>query len=298
MTNVALVSTQDREKGVPQVVDLLGKNPVKGKDVLLKPNFNTADPFPGSTHMSTLAALVKKLYDMNAGSITLAERSGPVDTAKVFKKKGVHDLAENLDFSVINLSKLPADDFIRVQPEESHWENGFLFPKVYDEAECIVETCCLKTHQYGGHFTLSLKNAVGLVPRRSLDGNAYMKELHGSPHQRAMIAEINTAFTPDLIVLDGMTAFVDNGPAHGTRKHPEVMLAGTDRIAIDAVGVAILRILGTTKEVSQGPIFEQDQIKRATELGLGVSLPSKINILTDSKETKALAKEIREELEG
>ena len=49
----------------------------------------------------------------------------------------------------------------------------------------VVQTCCLKTHRYGGHFTLSLKNSVGLVAKR-VPGDAYdfMRELHNSPHQR------------------------------------------------------------------------------------------------------------------
>ena len=47
------------------------------------------------------------------------------------------------------------------------------------------------------------------------------------------------------------------------------MIASTDRIALDAVGVATLRIYGTTGEVENGSIFEQEQIARAVELGLG-----------------------------
>jgi hypothetical protein len=50
-----------------------------------------------------------------------------------------------------------------------------------------------------------------------------------------------------------------------------VVLAGTDRVAIDAIGVAILWLFGTTPEVSRGKVFEQEQIARAVELGLGVT---------------------------
>lgn len=46
INKVSLVKTSDRKSGVKRVIELLGINPVKGKDVLLKPNFNTADPFP------------------------------------------------------------------------------------------------------------------------------------------------------------------------------------------------------------------------------------------------------------
>ena len=41
-----------------------------------------------------------------------------------------------------------------------------------------------------------------------------------------------------------------------------MVLAGTDRVALDAVGVAILRMFGTTREVSRGRVFEQEQIAR------------------------------------
>jgi uncharacterized protein (DUF362 family) len=67
-------------------------------------------------------------------------------------------------------------------------------------------------------------------------------------------------------------------------------------MAIDAVGVAILRILGTTPKVTNGSIFEQDQIKRAVELGLGITSPSDIEFLTDSEESEKLVTQIKEKL--
>jgi uncharacterized protein (DUF362 family) len=105
-----------------------------------------------------------------------------------------------------------------------------------------------------------------------------MQELHSSPHQRAMIAEINAGYTPDLVILDAVDAFLTGGPEKGTLAHPNVMLASTDRIAIDAVGVAILRDHGTTPEVQSGSIFEQEQVARAVELKIGVEKASEIAI--------------------
>ena len=49
MTKVSIVRTADRTEGTRQAIELLDINPVKGKAVVLKPNFNTADPAPGST---------------------------------------------------------------------------------------------------------------------------------------------------------------------------------------------------------------------------------------------------------
>jgi uncharacterized protein (DUF362 family) len=106
-----------------------------------------------------------------------------------------------------------------------------------------------------------------------------MRELHSSPHQRKLIAEINAPFKPDLVVLDGIEAFVDGGPANGKRANGNVFLASSDRVAIDAVGVAILKSLGSNKTIMDTKIFDQEQISRAADLGLGASAPSAIDVI-------------------
>ena len=290
MTKVVLVSTKDRIYGVNKSLELLGINPVKGKNVIFKPNFNTADPPPASSSMETVKQLIVKLKEMGAKSITVAERSGPAKTAETFEKKGLNKLAKELDFKIVNLDEVSKEEYVLKQSDNSHWKNGFLFAKIYDDAECIVETCCLKTHMYGGNFTLSLKNAVGMVNKKN------MRELHASKHQRKMIAEINAVYKPDLIIIDGIVSFVDRGPMEGTRKDANVFVSGTDKVAIDAVGVALLRILGTTPEVTNGPIFEQSQIKRAVELGIGITSPNDIEFITDSEDSKNLVEKIKEKL--
>ncbi len=293
MTKVALVTTKDRGGGVRRAADLLSVKSFRGKSVVLKPNFNTADPAPGSTHNDTLESLVLFLQQMGARQVTLAERSGPGDsTRKIMEKKGTFGPAEKLGFDIVNLEEVGPEGWVKMEPEETHWSQGFHFARIYREAESIVQTCCLKTHAYGGHFTLSLKNSVGLVPL----AGPYMGELHSSPYQRHMIAEINTAYSPDLVVMDAVEAFVDGGPDRGTGVEAGVMLAGTDRVAMDAVGVAILRLLGTTHEVSRGSIFEQDQIARAAELGLGVSSAKEIRLVTGDTESEAFALKVRDVL--
>ena len=292
MTKAAIVSTRNRHEGVRKAISLLKLRSFRGKYVVLKPNFNTADPTPGSTHNDTLRSLVLTLKHMGAKEITLAERSGPGDsTRSVMEKKGIFELAQELGFKIFNLEEASPKDWSKIEPAESHWREGFHFPRIYLEAESIVQTCCLKTHAYGGHFTMSLKNSVGFV---LMKGYPYMRELHSSPYQRQMIAEINTAYSPDLVVLDGVEAFIDGGPHRGTKVESDVMLAGTDRAAIDAVGVAILRLRGTTTEVSQGAIFEQEQIARAAELGLGVSSAREIQLVTGDDRSEAIAVQVRD----
>ena len=94
-----------------------------------------------------------------------------------------------------------------------------------------------------------------------------------------MIAEINEPFKPALVILDGIDAFVDGGHMTGKPEKGEVFLASTDRVAIDAVGVAILKLLGSNEGIMKPKIFAQEQIARAVELGLGISSPSEIDLI-------------------
>jgi len=101
-----------------------------------------------------------------------------------------------------------------------------------------------------------------------------------------MIAEINEPFKPVLVVLDGVDAFVDGGPATGKRAKGHVFLASVDRVAIDATGVAVLKSLGSNPNIMRPKIFEQEQIARAAELGLGVSSPSEIDLVAADAKSK------------
>jgi uncharacterized protein (DUF362 family) len=284
MSRVSLVKTDSREHGVQASLRALKVNPVKGKDVLLKPNFNTADATPGSTHNDTLIALVKELWAMEAKSISLGERSYP-PTREVMEDKGIFPLMDKLEVRVMNFDDLADRDWVPFEPKKTHWPSGFRIARPILEAECLVSTCCLKTHQFGGIFTMSLKLHVGIVPT-SRHGYDYMRQLHSSPHQRKMIAEINEPFKPSLIILDGVDAFVDGGPATGTRARGDVFLASPDRVAIDAAGVAILKLLGSNRSIMEPKVFEQEQIARAVELGLGASSPSEIEVIAGDEKSR------------
>jgi uncharacterized protein (DUF362 family) len=277
MSRVAFAATEDRNEGVRASLRALAVNPARGKEVLIKPNFNTADPAPGSTHNDTLVALVDELWDMGAKAISLGERSY-LPTRQVMDQKGITSLMKARDVKIVDFDELGQSDWIEFKPNHSHWTNGFRIARPVLDTECLVSTCCLKTHQFGGVFTMSLKLHVGVVPTLR-HGFEYMTELHRSPHQQKMIAEINEPFSPELVVLDGIDVFVDGGPSHGKRAKGNVFVASTDRVAVDAVGVAILKVLGSNRAIMEKGIVEQEQIARAVELGLGVASPGEINVV-------------------
>ena len=265
---VYLIKTSDRAFGVSTLLKQFNLQDYSGKRVALKANYNSADPFPASTHIDTLSAIVENLKAAGSGQITLAERSGMGDTREVLEQMGVLALSKELGFDAVVLDDAPKEDWVKIEHASTHWLKGFYLAKVFHDADKVVNTCCLKTHRFGGHFTLSMKCSVGMVAKRVPGGiYDYMWELHGSPFQRQMIAEINNHYKVDIAVMDGIKAFVTGGPESGDLVEPGLLLASRDRVALDAVGVSILKLYGAKGKVGEADVFEQDQIKRAAELG-------------------------------
>jgi uncharacterized protein (DUF362 family) len=294
---VAFVKTTSRAEGVSRAIALLDLQPFGGRDIFIKPNFNSSDPTPGSTHTETLHAIVGELRRLGAGPMTVGDRSGMGVTREVMDRKDLPALARDLKVKTVVLDELPDGEWDLMKPAGMHWRRGFAFPRVVRRAGAVVQTCCLKTHRFGGHFTLSLKNSVGFAAKQVPgEPHNYMSELHQSPDQRRMIAEINTAYAPALIVLDGVQGFTTAGPDAGTLVDAQVVMAATDRVALDAVGVALLRHFGTTPEVAQGSIFKLEQIARAVELRLGVGRPDQIQIVTDDGASREYAALVRTRL--
>lgn len=277
----------DRSSGTRKVVATLGMPDLRGKRVLIKPNFNTADEPPGSTHIDTLRTMIELVQEQTPAKIVVGDRSGPAKTSEVFQEKGVFDLSARMGFDCLVFDDLPKDRWVRINPPNSHWRKGFLFAKPALEADAVIGLCCLKTHQYGGHFTMSLKLTTGMVHRSN------MTELHTSVlNQRNMIAEMNYAYRPAFVVMDGMEAFTTGGPMSGTRWEADLTFASTDRVALDAVGVAALKIHGTTSKLQDKPIFKLDQIKRAAELGLGARGPDEIDVVPVDESSEEWAKKL------
>lgn len=281
IAKITLHKTSDRIVGVQTVMDLTEFPSMKDKHVIVKPNFNTSDPPPASTHNDTLRQIITEINNRGASNITLAERSYQ-SFDEVIAEKGIKEMAEDLGFNIQNLD---LDEYTHFNRDNLHWKNGFKVPNIINNAEYIVSTCCLKTH-FKGVITMSLKLSVGILPK------IHMKELHSSPNINSMIAEINLAYKPDLIVMDGVKTFISGGPSRGTVADGNVILAGTDRVALDAAGTAILIELGTDK-IKRGHIFELEQIKRAVELGIGIDSPEKIEFVTSNDESEEYANKIK-----
>lgn len=291
---VVLISTTDRAAGVRRALELLQPPSFQNKQVFIKPNYNTGDPAPAATDPVVLETLVQEIQSDGARQITVGDRSGMAETRRAMQQMQVFDLAERYGFTPLVFDELSQDDWQYFSGEGTHWSRGFAIARPVLEADAIINVCCLKTHRFGGHFTLSLKNTIGMVARRVPgDHHDYMQELHRSSRQRLMIAEVNRAYRPTINIIDGVDAFVGGGPEQGERVRAGVMLASSDRIAIDAVGIAILRMLGTTPAVSRGSIWDQAQIRRAADLGLGAINAEQIDLVTADSASTQMAEKLR-----
>ncbi len=289
-TKVALVNADDRAKGIAAGLKLIPFPSPKGKRVFIKPNFNTADPTPAGTHNDTLRQLVAEMKRRGASHIAVGDSCGMGSTKDIMEKKGVPPLSKELGFELINFDELPPDEWKHCNPPGSHWKNGFDVARPVSDSEYLLWTCCLKTHQWGGIHSMSLKLAVGVTNR------SVRQEMHDAAktHMRRMIAEIHHAFTPQLIVMDGVDIFVDGGPNTGKLVKAGIIAVGTDRIAVDAVGLAILKYHGSNDAIMSTKIFEQEQLARAVELGLGVRSPDQIEIVTADAQSRDYAGKLKE----
>lgn len=298
-TEIFIAGAPDRTIGVQRVLGDIDLSVFSGAETALKANYNSADLPPASTHIDTLDTLCTAILAEKPRKLTLAERSGMGNTRGVLEERGIIALSQERGFSAVILDELDRTGWTEIQAPGLHWSRGFFIASIFARADRVVQTCCLKTHRFGGHFTMSLKNSVGLIAKRVPGVNYdFMGELHTSPHQRLMIAEINKFYRTDLVVMDAKDGFTTGGPDKGKLIHPEVIIAGTDRVAIDAVGVALLRSYGTMHDVMEGRIFEQEQIARAAELGIGVASAADIRLVPLDKTAESIAGRIQAQLDA
>lgn len=291
---VIVVGGRDRAKAVAACFEAFDFKACEGRDVAVKANYNSDDPFPASTHPATLAAVLAELRGRRAASLTLGERSGMGDTHSVLERTGAAAAVTVAGGKVVVLDDAGPEAWRPFTAE--HWPDGFHAARLFTDAGCVVQTMCCKTHRFGGHVTLALKNTVGLVAKR-VPGlrHDFMSDLHASRHQRAMIAEANLAWRPGLNIMDCWEAFVDGGPERGARAAPGVFLASDDRCALDAAAIALLRLHGMRGPAAQGPVGRTAQLARALELGLGAS-PGAVEVVPADAAAREIAQRLAAEL--
>ena len=224
--------------------------------VLIKPNYiNSKHPSTGiTTDSRVIEGIVKFLKEEKINAIVIGEGSGFADTLEAFKVAGVDKVAERWNVKLVDLNK---DEFIEVAPPNPLSLRKVRVAKTALES-IIISVPKLKLHRIAG-VTLSLKNMMGALASK------------GSMHTGSLsenIVDLASILRPSISVVDGMIA----GEGHETSGNPvkmNLVIAGTDPVAVDAVGAAVMGISPT----------DVKHLLLAEKQGLGTCNLEKITVL-------------------
>jgi uncharacterized protein (DUF362 family) len=203
---------------------------VKGKSVLLKPNFVGLDPHGFiNTHPTIIAAARDCFLRMGASQVLIGD--GPAlnrDTEAILESVRLREHLGRLDRAFVDLN---LDEVQRVTlPTHASRLRELYLPKTCMGVDFVVSMPKLKTHHWAG-VTLSMKNMFGIVP-----GACYgwpKNVLHWAGIDRAIL-DINAAARPDFAIVDGIVGMEGNGPIQGRPKASGVLVFGNDPVAVDA----------------------------------------------------------------
>ncbi len=246
---------------VAEAVRLLGgvaKAIRPGDRVVLKPNFNCSYALPLSTDRAFLAAAVELLLDAGA-VVTVGELSGRADwpTDKVVRNLKIIPVLERYGVKFVNFEH---DEWVAVRVDGQYW-SSYRVPRTILEAEKRVYLANMRCHS-SGRFSASLKLSVGWIDLQDRD---YLHAVHDETEVK--IAELNLAWQPDLVLMDGRRSTV-GWAGRGDYVYPNVVMASGDMVAIDAEAVKILRQFPAQNRLDI-ELAEMGQIKVAQALGLG-----------------------------
>lgn len=257
-----VAATQDLESSVIKSLDLLGglaKLAGAGDTVMVKPNFNSPDPYPGSTDLDFLRIILELLVQTGA-KVFIGESSGGMwrPTAKTMAKAGLMELSARMGIRLVAFDEHPMD-WVQISIKGDCLKRVTMPRSAYD-ADKLVYLPCLKTHNLA-RFSMSLKLAMGLIhPGERLA--MHVRNLEQK------VVEINLAWQPDLTIIDGRKAFISGGPDKGEVAEPQVILASGDMVAIDVEALKVLLSYKASNRLPSNP-WDSPQIVTALRHSLG-----------------------------
>jgi uncharacterized protein (DUF362 family) len=257
MTRVAIVRGTNPPDMTVKALEMVNADKVlsREKPILIKPNYiNARHPSTGiTTDSRVIEGVVKFLRQHDAEEIIIGEGSGFADTFKAFQVAGVDAVAERWNVKLVDLNK---DEFVEVRPPNPLALKKVKIAKTALEST-IISVPKLKPHRLA-RVTLSLKNMIGAITPKGSIHNPLSKK----------IVDLASIIKPSVAVIDGIIA----GEGHETSGNPvkmNLVIAGTDPVAVDAVGSAVMGI----------PPESVEHLRLAEERGLGTRNLDKIDVL-------------------
>jgi len=257
MTRVAIVKGTNPQDMTVKALEMVNADKVlsEEKPILIKPNYiNAKHPSTGiTTDSRVIEGVVKFLKQHNAKEIVIGEGSGFADTFEAFQVAGVDAVAERWNVKLVDLNK---DEFVEVRPPNPLALKKVKIAKTALES-AIISVPKLKPHRLA-RVTLSLKNMMGAVTPKGAIHNPLSEK----------IVDLASIIKPSVAVIDGIIA----GEGHETSGNPvemNLVIAGTDPVAVDAVGAAVMSI----------PPESVKHLRLAEEKGLGTCDLEEITVL-------------------
>lgn len=256
------LKTNDLKKEIKRAINLIGglsRFVGKNEVVLIKPNFNTADPYPASSDLEFIKAVIDLVYEQKPKMVVLGESSTmTLNTRKVMEKLNVFDLEKREP--PVRIYVFEEREWIKKRVKSGKYLRFVSVPDILERVDKVILVPCLKTHCYA-QYSGALKLSVGFMrPRERV-------RLH-LRHLQEKISELNTIIHPSLIIMDARKCFISGGPNKGELREPGFVLVGKDRVAIDVEGVKIIQSFPGNSLGKINP-WDLKQIQYASVLGLG-----------------------------
>lgn len=234
---------------------------IKGKTFLVKPNCVSGEKNPATTNPEVVKAAVEIFYEQGAKKVYVGDMSAlaTLSTVRNMKRNGIKKAAEDAGAEIIVFEDY---DWVEVElPGALYIDKAYVTEWIYN-VDIIINLPVIKTHR-SASYTITLKNFIGCT---HLKQRPYLVD---SSHWEELISEFNIAYRPDLNIVDGTVSMIEGGPWEGTSADTNLIIASGDRVAADIVGLGIIKSFGKWKMVTEKDVWEQRQIKRAIELGIG-----------------------------
>jgi len=252
MPKVSIVRCQDYDsqrvfEAVDRAVNLVGgiESYVKsGMKVLLKPNLLSARyPEEGvDTHPEVVRA-VARLVKRAGGVPIIGDSPGGYgkNIEEVFTRSGMRQIAQEEGVEL-------------VQFKSSRFVDGMPISRLVFDCDRIISLPKFKTHAITV-LTAAVKNMYGTVI--GLAKAACHSKAPKEEDFAKIIARVYSISRPHLSVLDGIVAMEADGPASGTLRKMNLVMAGQDAVAIDSclakiMGLEPLEILVTMEAYKSG----------------------------------------------
>ena len=259
--DLAFVQGDSPAKITKEAVSVLGgmtRFVAKGDVVMIKPNigWDRTPEMAACTNPEVVKALVEMC--LNAGAKKVVVMDNTTNQAqRCYMRSGIQAAAKEAGADVPYVNERR----IKKMAIKGEWLKDWDIIQDFVEADKLINVPIAKHHSLC-RVTIGMKNWLGAIgdPRNQL-------------HQKLDQAEVDLSafFKPTLTVLDAYRILVRNGPQGGRLSDTKLLktvVAGTDYVAIDALGASFFDI----------PPAELPFLKLANQRGLGEINPEKLRI--------------------